>query len=389
MASRDYSILDYCLWVWQGGMTRMRVTRIFAIILLRSLPMFCQESQTASAFLGDMSPERLNSIVESRRLAREELAQQSSIFETPNIAIALRFPIYLIVIGKVTGVRLPDGATIPRTRIRFHVEKVIRGNSQVADFDVESQWASKAATQNDETSLVTSMHNLRAFDTKEPRVGDRYILGIAPAYRDEKLVPVPSVIDLQDSNQAALIATAERFLAIEASAERSGFAPYIAALDDKTPWIRDIALYRLTSSEACNASPSCAERFSDVVKRQLQSSTPNERQQAVGWLVWVDSVSRVVSKRRGLSDGMPVLPDSAIRSLFDAATHDENAEIGDEAFQYRESSDLDRGPPGECFTIVPAVRKTFHSHAAKQNPLPPGFPLVYTYGCTSREESGK
>jgi hypothetical protein len=112
----------------------------------------------------------------------------------------------------------------------------------------------------------------------------------------------------------------ERFLAIETFAERSGSAPYFAALGDKAPWIRDIALYRLTSSDACSASPSCAERFSDVVKRQLQSSTPNERQQAVGWLVWVDSVSRLESERRGFSGGMPVLPDSAIRSLFDAAT---------------------------------------------------------------------
>jgi hypothetical protein len=367
----------------------MRVSSIFAIILLSSLPMCSQESQTTSVFLGDLSPDRLHSIMESRRVAREELAQQSSIFETPNIAIALRSPIYLIVIGKITGVQLPDGATIPKTRIRFHAEQVIRGNGQVADFDVESQWTPKADSLNEEISLVTSMRKLRAFDITEPKVGDRYILGIAPAYSDGKLVPVPSAIDLQDPNQAALIATAERFLAIEASAERSGFAPYLASLDDKTPWIRDIVVYRLTSSDACNASPSCAEKFSDAVKLQLQSSTPNERQQAVFWLVWVDSVSRLESKRRGFSDGMPVLPDSATHSLFDAATQDANAEIGDEAFQYRESSDLDRGPRGECFTIVPALRKTFHSHAAKQNPLPVGFPLSYTYGCTSPEESGK
>jgi hypothetical protein len=370
-------------------MTRMPVASIFAIILLSSLPMCCQESQTASRFLGDLSPERLHSIVDSRRFAREELAQQSSIFETPNIATALRSPIYLIVIGKITGVQLPDGATIPKTRIRFHVEQVIRGDGQVADFDVESQWTPKADSQNKEISLFTSMHNLRAFDITEPKAGDRYILGIAPAYSDGKLVPVPSVIDLQDPNQAALIATVERFLAIEASAERSGFAPYLAALDDKTPWIRDIAVYWLTSSDACNASSGCAEKFSDVVKRQLQSSIPNDREQGVGWLVWVDSVSRQASKRRGFSDGLPVLPDSEIHFLFDAATQDANAEIGDEAFEYRESSDLDRGPPGECFTIIPALRKTFHAHGAKQNPLPGGFLLSYTYGCTSPAESGK
>jgi hypothetical protein len=365
----------------------MRVASKFAIVLLSSLPLCCQESQTASSFFGDLSPERLHSIEESRRAARAELAQQSSIFETPNIAIALRAPGYQIVIGKIIGVQLPDGANLPRTRIRFHVEQVIRGNGQVADFDVESRWVPTPVSQNEDPELFLN-NPPTALDKTEPKVGDRYLLGIAPGYSDGKLVFVPSVIDLQDPNQAALITTAERFLAIEASAGRSGFAPYLAALDDETPWIRDIAVYWLTSFEACNASPACAEKFSGVVKRQLQSNTPNERQQAVFWLVWVDSVSRSESKRRGFSDGLPVLHDSEIRSLFDAATHDANVEIGDAAFHYREASDLDREPPGECFTMVPALRKTFHVHAAKQNPVPPGFPLSYTYGCTSSEESG-
>jgi hypothetical protein len=193
---------------------------------------------------------------------------------------------------------------------------------------------------------------------------------------------------LQDPDQAALIETAQRFLAIEVSAGLSGFAPYLPALDDEIPWIRDIAVYRLTSSDACNASESCVAKFSEVVKRQLQSSSPNERQQAVGWLVWVDSVSRSVSKCKGHSDGLPILPDSEIRYLFDAATQDANLEVGDEAFQYRESSDLDRGPPGECFTIVPALRKTFHSHATKENRLPPGYRLTYTSGCTPAKDAG-
>jgi hypothetical protein len=366
-------------------MAQMRVPSIFAVILLSTLPMYCQESQTISDFLANLSPERLDSIVESRRAARAELAQQSSTFETPNIAIALRFPNYQIVIGKIIGVQLPDSASLPRTRIRFHVEQVIRGNGQVADFDVESRRVPTPVSQNEDAENFLN-NPPTALDKTEPKVGDRYILGIAPGYSDEKLVFVTSVIDLQDPNQAALIATAERFLAIEASAGRSGFAPYLAALDDKTPWIRDIAVYRLTESEACNASPDCAEKFSDVVKRQLRSNTPNERQQAVFWLVWVDSVSRSECKRRGFSDGLPVLHDSEIHSLFEAATHDANAEIGDEAFHYREASDLDRGPRGECFTMVPALRKTFHAPAASQNSMPPDF-LWATHTAALRQQN--
>jgi hypothetical protein len=274
-------------------MTRMRVSSIFAIIVLSSLPLCCQESQTASSFLSDLSPARLNSIIESRRLAHEELAQHSLVFETPNIAIALRFPFYLIAIAKITGVQLPDGATIPRTRIRFHVEHMIRGNGQVADFDVESRWTPKTVSQDEDTRLVTSMNKPTAFDITEPKVGDRYILGFPRGYGDGKLVFVPSVIDLQDPNQAELIGNAERFLAIEESAERSGFAPYLTALDDKAPWIRDIAVYRLTSSDTCNASPSCMEKFSDVVNdssRAARRMSVNRLSAGlfglIRWLAW-------------------------------------------------------------------------------------------------------
>jgi hypothetical protein len=176
-------------------MAQMRVPSIFAVILLSTLPMYCQESQTISDFLANLSPERLDSIVESRRAARAELAQQSSTFETPNIAIALRFPNYQIVIGKIIGVQLPDSASLPRTRIRFHVEQVIRGNGQVADFDVESRRVPTPVSQNEDAENFLN-NPPTALDKTEPKVGDRYILGIAPGYSDEKLVFVPSVIDL-------------------------------------------------------------------------------------------------------------------------------------------------------------------------------------------------
>ena len=108
-------------------------------------------------------------------------------------------------------------------------------------------------------------------------------------------------------------------------------------------------------------------------RHSSQSSLPNERRQAVDWLVWVDSVSRQDSKRRGFADGMPVLPDSAIRSLFTAAVQDENAAIGDEAFEYREMSEQERGQPGECYTIIPALRKTLRTPSAETEHLTRGI----------------
>jgi hypothetical protein len=62
VASRGYSVLGQ-LRVCQGGrtMTWMRVSSMLGIILLGSLPLCCQESQTALSFWGNLSPERLNS----------------------------------------------------------------------------------------------------------------------------------------------------------------------------------------------------------------------------------------------------------------------------------------------------------------------------------------
>jgi hypothetical protein len=225
-------------------------------------------------------------------------------------------------------------------------------------------------------------------DRSEPTIGNRYILGFTLAYSTGKFVSVPGVIDLEDHSQSELIGSMQRFLTIDSSAERSGFAPYLVMLEDKAPWIRDIAVHRLTSSEACNASPICEEKFSEVVKRQLRSDSPNERQQTVNWLVWIDSVSRNEGPRKGMVDGLPLLPDSKIRVLLNEAIEDPNLSIGDRAFQYREEFDFYRTKsPGDCFTIVPSLRKSTHWHSGETNPVPALFPLNYTYGCIPPRDS--
>lgn len=244
---------------------------------------------------------------------------------------------------------------------------------------MESRWNSI----KEEHPIVTDLnYRETALDKSEPKVGNRYILGYTLDYGVAKSVFVLGVVDLQDPTQPEMIASVKRFLNLESEASLRGFETYLEALDDRLPWIRDIAVHRLTYSNDCNGSPACAERFSAAVRRGLQSDTPNERQEAVHWLIWVDSVSKAEKKRKGYERGLPVLPDSTLRVLFDSAINDRNVAIGDEAFQYREMFDFDRsGSPGECFVIVPALRKSAHMRSQEQPPFPPGFPLTYTYGC--------
>ncbi len=235
---------------------------VLAAILLSSLPAPCQVPQRIPNIFDKFTPEQLNAINESRRLAQEELNRQSAVFKTPNIAIALEARFYLIAIGKIISVQLPDAST-PKTVVRFHVEQLIRGDGPVADFDVESQWKLTLPSQSDVPIPEVSNYRPTALDLSEPEMGDRFILGFTLAYKSDRFVFVPGVISLQDPSQTDLIADMQRFLTIDSSADRSGFTPYLAALEDKAPWIRDIAVHRLTSSEACNASSICTEKFSE------------------------------------------------------------------------------------------------------------------------------
>jgi hypothetical protein len=359
----------------------------FAAVLLAGIPSAGQKVQSISSIFDNLRPEQINAINESRRLAREDFSQQSKAFETPNIASALDSRCYSIAIAKVIGVRLPDGASTPKTIVRFHVEQLIQGDGAIADFDVESEWTPKPPALADGPFIASNYHPT-ALDLSEPKVGNRYVLGFTLAYRNDKFVFVPGVIDLQDPSQTELINSMERFLKIESTADRSGFEPYLAALDDESPWIRDIAVYRLTWSEKCNASQICAKTFLEVVKRQLGSETPNDRQQAVGWLIWIDSVSRNESQTKTLFDGLPLLPDSKIRALYNEAIDDRNVCIGDLAYQYREEFDFYRSKsPGDYFAIVPSLRKSTHWRSGGANPVPALFPLNYTYGCISPKDS--
>lgn len=372
-------------------MHRIRSLSLVLSIALATMPALSQEPVEGSHVFGDLTDARISSIFESRRLAHQELVAQSTKFKSPDIAVALSVPSYLIAIATITSVHLPDGRSLPRTQISFHVEQFLRGESRVTDFDVESRWIPNPPKDHILEYSINSRPTV--LDRSEPKKGDRYILGYTPDFTEGKTVFIPSAIDVQDPTQTRLIGDVEQFLTIESAAAGSGFEPYLAALDSSIPWIRQIAVQRLTSSDACNASPVCAQRFSTVVRRQLQSKVPNERLEASGWMVWIESVSRWKSLQKGWHDGLPVLPDSAIRELWDTATGDPNVYIGDEAFARREMFDFDRvGKPGECIEIVPALRKSAHWHAGEHDYsgqhelLPVGFMLTSSTSCIAAQK---
>jgi hypothetical protein len=114
-------------------MTQAHRSIVFAAFLLAGIPVVGQEAQRIPSIFGDLSPEQMNAINESRRLASGELIGQSPAFETPNIAGSLEARWYLIAIAKIIGVQLPDGANSHKTIVRFHVEQLIQGDGPVAD----------------------------------------------------------------------------------------------------------------------------------------------------------------------------------------------------------------------------------------------------------------
>jgi hypothetical protein len=267
------------------------------------------------------------------------------------------------------------------------VEQVLRGKSDVTDFVVMSRWTPNPRAKD---TVIVHEGNFRptVLDTTEPKEGRRYILGYTLDYSGGKTVFIPSAIDMQDPNQAGLIDDMKQFLNMERATASSGFEPYLQALESPTPWIREIAIHRLSRSDACNASPVCAQGLSAVVKRQLESKIGNERMQALDWLVWIESVSRSASTSKGWPDGMPILPDSLIRQLLSSAIEDPSPYIGDQAFERREMFDFNRtGKPGECMQVVGALRKSAHwragdhDYSGQHELLPVGFPLSSTTSC--------
>jgi hypothetical protein len=307
-------------------MIRICAIAFFLAALFSSIRTFSQEPVEGPNVFGDLSYTRTRAIFESRRLAYQELAEQSSRFEAPDIAVALEYPSYLITIARITVVQPFNDDSVHGTRISFHVEQVLRGSSNVTDFAVLSRWIpnprAKSTLTDDDFNFYPTVGDFNfhptVLDSTQPKEGLLYILGYTLDYgngKDGNTVFVPSAIDLQAPNQTRLIDDMKQFLAMELAAANSGFEPYLQALESPIPWVRDIIVHRLSMSDECNASPVCAQRFSTIVRRQLQSKIPNERPKpAIGWFGSILSLDRRVGTSNGrtvcLSCRIPPYADS-------------------------------------------------------------------------------
>jgi hypothetical protein len=107
--------------------------------------------------------------------------------------------------------------------------------------------------------------------------------GLSKLFQKARSVTIFGAIDLGDHDQSHIIPDVQRFLDIESAAGRSNFVPYLAALSDRIPWIRDLSAHRLVQSDACNASPACQEAFLSTTKSLLHSKRLGERWEALQW----------------------------------------------------------------------------------------------------------
>jgi hypothetical protein len=184
-------------------MIRICAIAFFLAALFSSIRTFSQEPVEGPNVFGDLSYTRTRAIFESRRLAYQELAEQSSRFEAPDIAVALESPSYLITIARITVVQPFNDDSVHGTRISFHVEQVLRGSSNVTDFAVLSRWIPNPRAKNTLTDDDFNFHPT-VLDSTQHKEGLLYILGYTLDYgngKDGNTVFVPSAIDLQAPNQ--------------------------------------------------------------------------------------------------------------------------------------------------------------------------------------------
>src|SRR5260370_21275429 len=95
------------------------------------MPRLSQAPVEGPNVFGDLSYPRTSLIFESRRLAYQELAGQSETIASPDIGTALGAHFYLIAIATITAVQLPNGSSVPRTSVRFHLDQLLPGVSHV------------------------------------------------------------------------------------------------------------------------------------------------------------------------------------------------------------------------------------------------------------------
>jgi hypothetical protein len=328
-----------------------RIAVLILSVLLSALPPVQQETLARSKVVPLLTAEQIRAIKEPREKAFTEIFSNYAPFTPPSISNALYDARNIVAVVRVTRVTPPTIKGDPYEVVDMHIEQVLRGVPQSTEVHAESHWL---PPPKNGFPLVGRL-GLTPFDNPEPQVGNRYIIGYSIFYADGGAF-IPGALNLAFPDQDDVIAELKRFISIEEASGVENYGPFVSALDDQTPWIRDLAARRLIMSDWCNAAPSCQEAVLSAANRLLRSGIAAERWEALNWL---EIVAAPIGDGKSGPNGLTPLADTNVRDLWTTVLSDPNLMVGDRAFGQREMYDFFRhSKSGECFEVVPELRKS-------------------------------
>jgi hypothetical protein len=328
-----------------------RIAVLILSVLLSALRPVYQETPAKSKVAPALTAEQIRAIKEPREKAFAEIFSNYAPYASPSISNALYDTRNIVAVVRVTRVTPPTIKGDPYEVVDMHIEEVIRGVPQSTEVHAESHWLPPAKNG---FPLVGRL-GLSPFDNPEPQVGNRYIIGYSIYYSDGGAY-IPGALNLALPDQDHVILELKRFISIEEASGGGNYDPFLSALDDQTPWIRDLAARRLIMSDSCNAAPTCQEAVLAAANRLLRSKIVADRWEALNWL---EVVSAQIGDGKSGPNGLTPLANSSVRDLWVTALSDPNLMVADKAFGQREMYDFFRhSKSGECIEVVPELRKS-------------------------------
>jgi hypothetical protein len=357
-------------------MQSLRNASLILSVLLIALSALPQEQPAKSKVVPVLTAEQIRAINEPRDRAFTEIFSDYAPYAPPSIANALYDARNIIAVVRVTHVTPPTTKGDPYEVVDMHIEQVLRGVPHSTEIHAESHWLPPPKNG----FPLVGRPGLTPFDIPEPKVGHRYIVGYSIYYSDGGAY-IPGAINLDYPDQDHVIAELKRFISIEESTTGENFSPFVSALDDQTPWIRNLSAQRLIMSDSCNAAPSCQQAVLAAANHLLHSKIPAERWEALDWL---ETVAAPIGDGKSGPNGLTPLANTNVRDIWAAAISDSNLMIGDRAFAQMEMYDFFRhSNSGECIEVVPALRKSarWTAEEAKTGIGGPGYGFGLSSGC--------
>jgi hypothetical protein len=334
----------------------MDYSRIAALVLTAlasALPPLQQETFVSSNVVPRLTAEQIRAIKEPREKAFTEIFSNYAPYALPSISNALYDTRNIVAVVRVTRVTPPTTTGDPYEVVDMHIEQVLRGVPRSTEVHAESHWL---PPPKNGLPLVGRL-GLTPFDNPEPKVGGRYIIGYSIYYPDGGAY-IPGAFNLDFPDQDHVIAELKRFIGVEEAADGENFGPFVSALGDQTPWIRDLSAQRLIMSDSCNAAPTCQQAVLAAANRLLHSKIAAERWEALAWL---EVVSAPIGDGKSGPNGLTPLANTSVRDLWISTVSDPNLMIGDKAFEQLALYDFFRDSrSGECIEVLPQLRKSVH-----------------------------